>query len=207
MNVKIELRKSKPLLYSYKGKEKFEEVKWCNFETLLLTTDQQDLPTFKGLLRQIIAQAIIEKDVIVRFSEINSKIMHQVEQLLAKSQYFKIYPSQKKMMYYKPGMILSTINRLELLEKLLEYWGSVDFFQIILVKSQLLDDVFSLLEKDVYELAPETLLLVLESSSCIIADSGDGNEAEIIFNKNYYNTVKKIILEATLIKKIELVEP
>jgi len=195
MSIKIELRKARPLLYSYKGKEKYEENKWQGYDTLVLITEDKNREIFLKVVKNIILETMVHHEIVLRFAEISQSIMENIKAIFSIHPELKVYPAKKNKIY-TPGMIISTISTDDEFDKALNYWGSVDFFQIIAIDKQVVNSVTSLLEEDVYELSVKALLLILEYCNFVLTDSGDGNEAEIIYPIKNEKMIKDLILNA-----------
>jgi len=115
-----------------------------------------------------------------------------------------MYPKSKRGMFYIPGTVVSKIDTSGELEKILEHWGRVDLLNLIASKEYMLSSVLELLEMDAYESSAENLLSILNVSTFIIRDSGDGNEAEILYRIENRDYVKSLLIKASTASGIEL---
>lgn len=198
MGIDVEIKKVIPLIYSYDRKDKYDDEKWSDIETITLITDSKNIATFTSFIRQIILITLSKQEkLLVRFSEINDNIMARIQNVLSKNLMIKTYPSiREKWWYYIPGMVASTIAERKNIDTIFEYWGNVDYIQFVIANNSSVAEIFKLLEIDAYKLSTPNLLTILSYAKFIITDSGDGNEAEIMFHKDLKEEVIKHINEA-----------
>jgi len=57
--------------------------------------------------------------------------------------------------------------------------------------------VLELLEKDIYESSAESLLSILNTSTFIVRDSGDGNEAELMYKRKDADYIRSLLFKVS----------
>lgn len=198
MTNNIYKKEVKPLLYSYNKKEISVNRKWDEVKTIALLTDPCDNKLFIKFIKKIIIVSLSEnRKILLRISEINDNILNYIKIIMSGSSIVKMYPSIKRnLLMYIPGMIISTVDNCDKIDAIFEYWGNVDYIQFLVLNSDSVESLFKLLEDDVYELSMQNLLSFLPHTKFILTDSGDGNEAEIIYHKDHGSYLNECINKA-----------
>lgn len=196
----IEIRKARPIL----RKKEYIEEEWQGRETLALLIDEKHVPALTGFIKQIVMEALYDNIIVLRFAESAEQILSSIKDSLQNYSELKMYPKSRRGIFFIPGTLVSKINTSSELERILEHWGRVDLLDLIVSREDMLGSVLELLEKDVYESSAKNLLSILNVSTFIIRDSGDGNEAEIIYKVENSDYVKSLLAKASTASGIRL---